>query len=323
MICLKISIFVVSNTTRPNFFASVHRLWFAWKFLSLWYQTQLSIVSFAISACCDLLENFYLCGIKHNVFCDAACKDSVVICLKISIFVVSNTTDCVSSFHQGSLWFAWKFLSLWYQTQLIYFTVVYYRVVICLKISIFVVSNTTDRAMELGLIGLWFAWKFLSLWYQTQPYKGAKWLWVCCDLLENFYLCGIKHNMTLLDEVVGPVVICLKISIFVVSNTTHICKLLYLLLLWFAWKFLSLWYQTQQRRSSFIWSSVVICLKISIFVVSNTTDLKNAIIGFSCDLLENFYLCGIKHNISPSESNLPCVVICLKISIFVVSNTTC
>ena len=221
------------------------------------------------------------------------------------------------------LWFAWKFLSLWYQTQLIYFTVVYYRVVICLKISIFVVSNTTDRAMELGLIGLWFAWKFLSLWYQTQPYKGAKWLWVCCDLLENFYLCGIKHNMTLLDEVVGPVVICLKISIFVVSNTTHICKLLYLLLLWFAWKFLSLWYQTQQRRSSFIWSSVVICLKISIFVVSNTTDLKNAIIGFSCDLLENFYLCGIKHNISPSESNLPCVVICLKISIFVVSNTTC
>ncbi|KXO16308.1 hypothetical protein HMPREF3202_01425 [Prevotella bivia] len=40
----------------------------------------------------------------------------------------------------------------------------------------------------------------------------------------------------------------------------------------------------------------MICLKISIFVVSNTTDLKNAIIGFSCDLLENFYLCGIKHN---------------------------
>ncbi|KXO16309.1 hypothetical protein HMPREF3202_01426 [Prevotella bivia] len=34
-----------------------------------------------------------------------------------------------------------------------------------------------------------------------------------------------------------------------------------------------MWYQTQQRRSSFIWSSVVICLKISIFVVSNTTHI--------------------------------------------------
>ena len=67
----------------------------------------------------------------------------------------------------------------------------------------------------------------------------------CCDLLENFYLCGIKHNL--------------------------------------------------RQEISLLWA-VVICLKISIFVVSNTTFLLGLFINPSCDLLENFYLCGIKHN---------------------------
>ncbi|KXO16142.1 hypothetical protein HMPREF3202_01429 [Prevotella bivia] len=43
--------------------------------------------------CCDLLENFYLCGIKHNRLRFLLSSGLVVICLKISIFVVSNTTD--------------------------------------------------------------------------------------------------------------------------------------------------------------------------------------------------------------------------------------
>ena len=76
----------------------------------------------------------------------------------------------------------------------------------------------------------------------------------CCDLLENFYLCGIKHNKA------------------------HIGHIVY---------------------------SVVICLKISIFVVSNTTITPEKEYTDNCDLLENFYLCGIKHNVGkwniPSE----------------------
>ena len=117
---------------------------------------------------------------------------------------------------------------------------------ICLKISIFVVSNTT-KASRYSLTS-------------------------CCDLLENFYLCGIKHNRSLESYRKSNVVICLKISIFVVSNTTKQG-------------------QTVTRHL------VVICLKISIFVVSNTTNslFLSKVIG--CDLLENFYLCGIKHNL--------------------------
>ena len=181
-------------------------------------------------------------------------------------------------------------------------------VVICLKISIFVVSNTTkckcyhsenscDLLENFYLCGikhnrpwnwrrscvLWFAWKFLSLWYQTQLF-----FFVCigrfrCDLLENFYLCGIKHNFKSFTLERIPVVICLKISIFVVSNTTPMSVVGSMNLLWFAWKFLSLWYQTQLDRQG--------------------VDKCN-----SCDLLENFYLCGIKHNLIS--------VICLIIAIY-------
>ena len=143
MICLKISIFVVSNTTCSLLIIVCRLLWFAWKFLSLWYQTQQVKEVLHFQSRCDLLENFYLCGIKHNKMCAMMVGLSVVICLKISIFVVSNTTPMFFIERSPSLWFAWKFLSLWYQTQLYLLILVSLLVVICLKISIFVVSNTT------------------------------------------------------------------------------------------------------------------------------------------------------------------------------------
>ena len=47
---------------------------------------------------------------------------------------------------------------------------------------------------------------------------------VCCDLLKNIYLCGINNNRILLKVESLIVVICLKISTFVVSTTTHQTK---------------------------------------------------------------------------------------------------
>ena len=41
---------------------------------------------------CDLLENIYLCGINNNNFIVFIIPLAVVICLKISTFVVSTTT---------------------------------------------------------------------------------------------------------------------------------------------------------------------------------------------------------------------------------------
>ena len=92
-----------------------------------------------------------------------------------------------------------------------------------------------------------------------------------CDLLENIYLCGINNNS------------------FQLSSLLH---------------------------------SVVICLKISTFVVSTTTSRKIGITILSCDLLENIYLCGINNNLRNTKNPVTMVVICLKISTFVVSTTT-
>ena len=66
VICLKIRTFVVSATT----FKIGNRL----------------------IACCDLLENSYLCGISNNKMTDIISLRMVVICLKIRTFVVSATT---------------------------------------------------------------------------------------------------------------------------------------------------------------------------------------------------------------------------------------
>ena len=145
-----------------------------------------------------MLENIYLCGINNNTFVHLHVQPLVVICLKISIFVVSTTTaepwgkplascDLLENIYLCGInnnWFLWR--------------------------------HQADM--------LWFAWKYLSLWYQQQLWEFIKDPKACCDLLENIYLCGINNNMYICKGILFIVVICLKISIFVVSTTTFIFK---------------------------------------------------------------------------------------------------
>ena len=128
MICLKISIFVVSNTTERIAFKAIFS--------------------------CDLLENFYLCGIKHNAPAREPTAEIVVICLKISIFVVSNTTRINWRRSSGSCDLLENFYLCGIKHNFKLFFCMLFFVVICLKISIFVVSNTTfsiTRSKELLL----------------------------------------------------------------------------------------------------------------------------------------------------------------------------
>ena len=193
---------------------------------------------------------------------------------------------------------------------------------ICLKIRTFVVSATTSVHRSWARKTLWFAWKFVPLWYQQQHVFSVPIADVSCDLLENSYLCGISNNSWWYCEGRAIVVICLKIRTFVVSATTQNQTHTYHFSLWFAWKFVPLWYQ-QQRDSSFsAVPLVVICLKIRTFVVSATTFNFNLCDKYSCDLLENSYLCGISNNNSSRSTCRGAVVICLKIRTFVVSATT-
>ena len=220
MICLKISTFVVSTTTVVRACYDSNLLWFAWKYLPLWYQQQ-------------------LCSVNVMHHC-------VVICLKISTFVVSTTTDWKSFPNRISLWFAWKYLPLWYQQQLKLLFCCCEVVVICLKISTFVVSTTTRLHDGAAADVLWFAWKYLPLWYQQQHNCCPSSVRTCCDLLENIYLCGINNNGRRYPSLKRAVVICLKISTFVVSTTTNTAQMSEFMTLWFAWKYLPLWYQQQR-----------------------------------------------------------------------------
>ena len=271
VICLKIRTFVVSTTTIK--ITELRKL------------------------CCDLLENSYLCGINNNY---TRLRDSfytVVICLKIRTFVVSTTTwENIRAGHKR-LWFAWKFVPLWYQQQHPYIGANTDEVVICLKIRTFVVSTTTRTEEVYISLMLWFAWKFVPLWYQQQLTTAMDTIVSGCDLLENSYLCGINNNCNDLYNTSRLVVICLKIRTFVVSTTTTSVKKILLVLLWFAWKFVPLWYQQQQ-------------------------EIVKHVSKEGCDLLENSYLCGINNNLLGEYEATTSVVICLKIRTFVVSTTT-
>ena len=246
MICLKIRTFVVSATTPEYEYRLIWRLWFAWKFVPLWYQQQRVEHEVQLHLCCDLLENSYLCGISNNAVSGVKMRKR--------------------------LWFAWKFVPLWYQQQQrkddnnyivscdllensylcgisnnnLLKWVCWFSVVICLKIRTFVVSATTNYMIKIEAFG--------------------------CDLLENSYLCGISNNVGFNDPHPAFVVICLKIRTFVVSATTVLRFWIINYTLWFAWKFVPLWYQQQQM-------------------------FEDKDRNMRCDLLENSYLCGISNNL--------------------------
>ena len=248
MICSKIRTFVVSATTVARSSTRVSSLWFAQKFVPLWYQQQHFDRDIVLPISCDLLKNSYLCGISNN-----------------SVFV---------STPQHALWFAQKFVPLWYQQQHIIKNLLlciscdllknsylcgisnnfrrclptHPLVVICSKIRTFVVSATTDPKDEKTQLLLWFAQKFVPLWYQQQ--RLAEWVqWsLCCDLLKNSYLCGISNNSKAWYDMSKFVVICSKIRTFVVSATTYHGKTGTPHPLWFAQKFVPLWYQQQRKN---------------------------------------------------------------------------
>nr|WP_277072821.1 hypothetical protein [Segatella oulorum] len=89
------------------------------------------------------------------------------------------------------------------------------------------------------------------MWYQQQLTPKSPSFYPRCDLLKNIYLCGINNN-------------------------EYACKA--------------------------INEAVVICLKISIFVVSTTTITYKVVDVIRCDLLKNIYLCGINNNLMPSAT---------------------
>ena len=168
--------------------------------------------------CCDLLLNLYLWNIKHT-------------------FVAIKQ-------YRRTLWFAFEFVSLKYQTHLkersMFIQIgcdlllnlylwnikhtnpcvawIHFSVVICFWICIFEISNTPSL-------------------FQSSVMR-------CCDLLLNLYLWNIKHTTGNIFKRLIFVVICFWICIFEISNTPWYANNQTEILLWFAFEFVSLKYQT-------------------------------------------------------------------------------
>ena len=143
-------------------------MWFAWKYLPLWYQQQQIPIKICYESCCDLLENIYLCGINNNRGILIISASIVVICLKISTFVVSTTTQPFIQSVSGRLWFAWKYLPLWYQQQLYHLNVhIKHSCDLLENIYLCGINNNISWSAARCFV-LWFAWKYLPLWYQQQ-----------------------------------------------------------------------------------------------------------------------------------------------------------
>ena len=157
------------------------------------------------------------CCFRHAAYYE---RFSVVICLKISTFVVSTTTLPIASTTLRRCDLLENIYLCGINNNLALWKLCTLCVVICLKISIFVVSTTTRNSVSRPAVLLWFAWKYLSLWYQQQLLFRGKSIGTGCDLLKNIYLCGINNNLQIILCLHAKVVICLKISTFVVSTTT-------------------------------------------------------------------------------------------------------
>ena len=119
---------------------------------------------------------------------------------------------------------------------------------ICFQISIFEPLETTYDMRVAFLIQLWFAFKLVSLNHWKQ--------------------------LALVLTPISLVVICFQISIFEPLETTAADTAPITILLWFAFKLVSLNHWKQHLGHFLSQPSVVICFQISIFEPLETTSIQ-------------------------------------------------
>ena len=222
-------------------------MWFAFKFVFLYWLIQRQAARANVIASCDLLSNLYFCIGWYSVAVKLLICASVVICFQICIFVLVDTA-AVDAYHALLvLWFAFKFVFLYWLIQHgenitdkgfscdllsnLYFCIGWYShrintqvlriVVICFQICIFVLVDTAfghdvDRYYQ-----LWFAFKFVFLYWLIQRRGLRGDAAIRCDLLSNLYFCIGWYSRPLENCWHEFVVICFQICIFVLVDTAQ------------------------------------------------------------------------------------------------------
>ena len=193
--CFQICIFVSDDTAQVPWLSIIAVLWIAFKFVSLYRMTQLSVPGKPVQIGCELLSNLYLCIGWHSQHQDPSYRPRVVNCFQICIFVSDDTADLERCRCPHRLWIAFKFVSLYRMTQQasqmyalscscellsnLYLCIgwhsqshakyIGWTVVNCFQICIFVSDDTADYIKRTQPRLLWIAFKFVSLYRMTQP----------------------------------------------------------------------------------------------------------------------------------------------------------
>ena len=196
VICFQISIFEPLETAILRRQTGINRLWFAFKLVSLNHWKQLGKYDRSISC--------------------------VVICFQISIFEPLETAILFKIILFVVLWFAFKLVSLNHWKQQEFFLPLGSSVVICFQISIFEPLETAIAFDYSAKVGLWFAFKLVSLnhWKQRTVHR------------KPYHI----------------VVICFQISIFEPLETASHLRNNFPIRLWFAFKLVSLNHWKQREK---------------------------------------------------------------------------
>ena len=348
VICFQICTFEPLETTIKHKELNDRKLWFAFKFVPLnhWKQQNPSYCLKLYS--CDLLSNLYLWTIGNNFILGDGCHYAVVICFQICTFEPLETTRIVKYSAYVALWFAFKFVPLnhWKQQQEEFHRPL--RVVICFQICTFEPLETTHRDININVVVLWFAFKFVPLNHWKQHQISIHNITFSCDLLSNLYLWTIGNNKTHHIALNLTVVICFQICTFEPLETTMYERQLGDQWLWFAFKFVPLnhW---KQHKGKFVEFFLCCDLLSNLYlwtIGNNTKKLSNRFITLwfafkfvplnhwkqhentailntiRCDLLSNLYLWTIGNNKIDTGCIPTLVVICFQICTFEPLETT-
>ena len=144
--------------------------------------------------CCELLQNVYLCISTYNFTNFWGCGSLVVNCFKMCIFALARTTDSRKQLRFISCELLQNVYLCISTYNKLPFVSSLYTVVNCFKMCIFALARTT-----------------LSLpWFAR----------MCCELLQNVYLCISTYNASEKDNTYRTVVNCFKMCIFALARTT-------------------------------------------------------------------------------------------------------
>ena len=322
VICFQICIFVLGNTPYHLFWLIFHMLWFAFKFVflywvihrqwswtgyrfALWFAFKFVFLYWVIHQrllvllvliSCDLLSNLYFCIGWYTKSTPEVRPSRVVICFQICIFVLGDTPDrlCPFTVFRCDLLSNLYFCIGWYTNASCLSSI--RSVVICFQICIFVLGDTPPYINYITLPTLWFAFKFVFLYWVIHLIVQYRLSVICCDLLSNLYFCIGWYTYILVFHFANFVVICFQICIFVLGDTPLRMSPRANASLWFAFKFVFLYWVIHP-------------------------PLRFEKLPNGCDLLSNLYFCIGWYTHYRNRTLTSGVVICFQICIFVLGDT--